>query len=417
MKNEYFISIYLDTRRKLKDFTYPVKLRVFTPAPRKQKLYPTKFKYSTKDFESIWETQKPLNIHKDARREIQLIVDYANSIAKKLNPFTHEEFEKQFKLKKDASGDIISYYTKKITDLKSIGKLNTAENYSSSLRSIKEFLKHETGKIPAKILFVQITVEFLKKYEYYMLNILKRKLTTVGIYLRPLRAIFNQAKLDNAITDQIYPFNKGLYQIPSPRKFKKSLSKEQLRALFEAVPSNSQQELARDFWFFLYNAAGMNVKDLALLRYENIQNDKIVYIREKTKQTAKTNALPVIVYLNDYSYAFIDNYGHGRDNPKSLVFDILNENMNESEQRLAIKNFTRFINQHIQKLAEANGLPKKISTYWSRHTFATNAIRNGASLEKISQALNHQDITTTLNYFAGFEDEAMREITDNLMYF
>ena len=56
MKQEYAISIYLDTRREKASGKYPVKLRVFTSTPRKQKLYPTKFEFTKKEFQSIWQT-------------------------------------------------------------------------------------------------------------------------------------------------------------------------------------------------------------------------------------------------------------------------------------------------------------------------------------------------------------------------
>jgi site-specific recombinase XerD len=91
--------------------------------------------------------------------------------------------------------------------------------------------------------------------------------------------------------------------------------------------------------------------------------------------------------------------------------------LTEVEKFKKSNNFTRLLNQHLKKLAKANGLPEEISVYWARHSFATNAIRSGASLEQISQALNHHDLATTKGYFAGFEDDAMRKLTENLMNF
>jgi hypothetical protein len=41
MEKPVFISLFLDKRRALRNGKYPVKLRVFTPYPRMQKLYPT----------------------------------------------------------------------------------------------------------------------------------------------------------------------------------------------------------------------------------------------------------------------------------------------------------------------------------------------------------------------------------------
>jgi len=50
MRQDYFISLYLDTRRELANKKYPVKLRVYTPTPRRQRLYPTSFEMTETEF-------------------------------------------------------------------------------------------------------------------------------------------------------------------------------------------------------------------------------------------------------------------------------------------------------------------------------------------------------------------------------
>ena len=87
------------------------------------------------------------------------------------------------------------------------------------------------------------------------------------------------------------------------------------------------------------------------------------------------------------------------------------------EQNRKIENFIRFLNQYIKELAVQEGLPEGISTYWARHSFATNAIRQGASMEFVSEALNHSDMQTTQRYFAGFENSAKKELMKKLMDF
>ena len=82
-----------------------------------------------------------------------------------------------------------------------------------------------------------------------------------------------------------------------------------------------------------------------------------------------------------------------------------------------IQNFTKFINQHIKKLAETVGVTTNISTYWARHSFTTNAIRNGASMEFIQDSLGHRDMKTTMNYWGGFEESVKRDISDKIMDF
>jgi hypothetical protein len=83
----------------------------------------------------------------------------------------------------------------------------------------------------------------------------------------------------------------------------------------------------------------------------------------------------------------------------------------------SIKSFTRFIKQHLKKLAGQEGLTGDVSTYWARHSFATNAIRNGASMELFSELLTYGDLKTTKGYFAGFSDEDKQQIAERLTAF
>jgi site-specific recombinase XerD len=63
------------------------------------------------------------------------------------------------------------------------------------------------------------------------------------------------------------------------------------------------------------------------------------------------------------------------------------------------------------------GLLENISYYWVRHSYATNAVRQGASMEYMQESLGHSDTKITQNYFAGFEEKAKKEIANKLMDF
>ena len=91
----YNISIFLDTRRVLKNGLYPVKLRAYSSLHKKAKLYPTEFEYSEKDFKSVWLTEKPRKIHQTERLKLQAVLTKANETAEQLNPFSFDKFERK----------------------------------------------------------------------------------------------------------------------------------------------------------------------------------------------------------------------------------------------------------------------------------------------------------------------------------
>ncbi|MBK8927543.1 MAG: phage integrase SAM-like domain-containing protein [Crocinitomicaceae bacterium] len=293
---DYNTAIVLDTRRKKKSGVYPVKLRVYSITSQTARLYTTQYDLSKKEFESVWQTEKPRKEYKNLRNEIQAIELDAVEVCKTLKPFSFPEFERKFFRNKGAGADIVYHYNQTIEKLTRQKSIGTASNYELSLKSLKAFVKHAKGKEPEKIKFTDITPDWLNKYEDYMVSDLKRTQTTVGIYLRPLRAIFNKAMAENEITPEIYPFGAKKYQIPTGRNTKKALAQKDLKALFEAQPIIPEQIKARDFWFFSYSCNGMNVKDIAQLRYADLKEDELVFYRAKTIKTSKTNLKPVNVF-------------------------------------------------------------------------------------------------------------------------
>ena len=114
-------------------------------------------------------------------------------------------------------------------------------------------------------------------------------ISTVGIYLRSLRAIYNVQNIDKSV----YPFGKGKnkYSIPTSKNTKKALAIEEIAKIYhyKAEP-NSTKEMAKDYWIFLYLCNGMNVKDFCLLKWENIESDMLVYKRAKTERSQHWSA-------------------------------------------------------------------------------------------------------------------------------
>lgn len=241
--------------------------------------------------------------------------------------------------------------------------------------------------------------------------------TTVSMYLRALRAIFNTAITNGDISNKIYPFGKEKtkYKIAKVRKVKKSLKQEELKKLFEATGS-PEQIRAKDFFFFSYNCSGMNFKDIANLTYSQIDGNRLKFFRKKTENTTSEQT-EISVYLTPFAHEVINKYGSQNKAASSFIFNIINKDMTAEQKQVAIKNFTRSVNQGLKKLAKYVGIDENISTYYARHSFSTNAIKSGASMELVSEQLGHADLKTTQNYFSGFEDDSIEDLTKKLMNF
>lgn len=411
MNQKPALSIYLDKRRALKNGKYPVKIRVFQSIPRKQKLYKTVFVFTESEFKSIWLTIKPREKYRESREEIQAVEKFANDIVKDLDPFTFVQFEKRL-FRKSGDGINVKYqYSEIIQELNDRKQVGTSGTYNLSQKSILNFCKSK------KISFEKLTLKdisnpWLKDYEAFMLG-LGKSTTTISIYLRALRAVFNKAISENEMGREYYPFGRRKYVIPAAQKRKKAYSKEQLSIFFQSKCENEKEQRAKDFWFLSYACNGMNIKDIALLKEADIYADYLEFIRAKTRITSKDKEKEIRVYLNEFSKSIIEKY---KVNPIGYWFGIINENDDAFRRQAKIKNFTRYINQHVKKIAERNNLPE-LSTYTARHSYASIGIKNGATMAFMQEALGHENIETTQNYFNGFDDETKKEFAQTLMDF
>lgn len=410
------ISIVLDKRRAKENNTYPVKLRVFNRVLKKDKRYSLDTDLTIKEFETIWINPDNVNLrgsNKEIRLKLQAIETRANDEAKQITVFDFDKFESKFFRKSTDKNNVKFHFDLVIERNLKNNKIGTAESYKYTLNSLAEFSEKEKKVNIEKLTFNLITVDWLKDYERFMLA-KEKSYTTIGIYTRTLRVVFNNAIESNDIITDIYPFGKNKYKIPTAKKVKKALSSKELKVLFEAKATNDNEQQAKDFWFFSYACNGMNFKDISLLKYSDIKQDSFSYYRAKTfdKTAEKTS---IIIHLTDFTKNIISKYGN--ENKTGYVFNIVSTKDSSQTQYSKIKNFTRLINDHIKRVAKANELPSDISTYWARHSFATQSIRKGATMEFISEALNHSDLSVTKHYFAGFEDEAKKTFANTLLDF
>lgn len=402
-------SIVLDTRRALLDGTYPIKLRV--TFNRTQKYYPTQFNATRADFEKYM-TRVPKGKEKQIRMALDSIEQKATSAIAELELFDFDQFQRKFYKNEQLRVDVYAYFDLAINEYKQNGQIGTASNYTCSKNSLKTFKD--------KLAFWEITPELLRAYERKLIAD-KKSISTVGIYLRPLKAIINRATEDGTLPkDYNYPFGSKTalkYQIPTSKNTKKALDMNEVKALFDyKAESNSWEEKALDFWKFSYMANGMNMKDISLLKRGDIKDGFIEFVRAKTVNTNRT-VIPIKVYLTDELKAIIAKYGKKNRGSNTLIFPIIRQTDTLENQAADLKQFIKMVNRYTRKVAAAIGIEKDCTTYTARHSTATILKRSGADIQQISEALGHASISTTRSYLGSFEDDSKKEMAKLLTAF
>ena len=91
--------------------------------------------------------------------------------------------------------------------------------------------------------------------------------------------------------------------------------------------------------------------------------------------------------------------------------------MDAENKRKAVKRFTRFINQHINKMCKENNLDIYISPSMARNSFASNFVNSGASLVDTLEAMGHSHLKTTEGYLQSLDEAKKKRIADSMMDF
>jgi len=397
-------KVVLDMRRPKKNGLYPVKIRV--TLNRVQKYYGIGMDLKPAEFERIQNG----SVRKDLKLYKEKIIHWQNktkNIIHKLDPFSFDEFEALLnEIGEQKIVDVYVLFERKIKLLNERGKISTARSYLDAKNSLKKF--------KSRLNLSKVTPGFLEDYEHHMIKGGK-SVTTISIYVRHLRTIFNQA-IDEGIIDRSkYPFGKNKYQPKAPRNVKKALTVEQIKSIIEYnIDIGSTQHLARDMWLLSYYCNGMNMKDIINLRFKNLDSGNIYFERLKTSSTNK-NPRPIIVSLIPEALEIIKRWKKKKRNDDDYIFPVLKNSMSE-EQKLNVKNqFIKTVNKYMKLIGEDIGYDKPLTTYAARHSYATILKRSGAPLGFISESLGHKSLQTTEAYLDSFEDVTRRKYAEMLV--
>lgn len=395
-------ELYLDSRAKSNGLCN-VKVRIYFN--RKYKYYSTDVDLSPQEFEKIMFGRRKTNEQKEVYIKLNKYLMKAEGIISKLgSAFSFYKFDEMYLEGRDVFNRVSSSFDKYISDLEAEGRVATASSYRCARNSLNDF------KMGVK--FADITPSFLKRYERWMLDNGK-SITTVGIYLRSLRSIFNQQDIDR----KLYPFGRGKYEIPTGRNIKKALTLEEISRIYNyKADPGSVEEMARDYWIFLYLCNGMNVKDFCSLRWENIDGDILTYQREKTKRTRRENK-KITVSLKPETWRIINRWGVRSVVPHSYIFPYYEIGMTATRKQEVSQQLIKTINKYMKRIARSVGINKNVTTYVARHSFATILKRSGTDIAMISDLLGHSNVSVTENYLDGFESDQIKKQTDVLTSF
>lgn len=399
------INFFLDASRPNAENKCLIKLNIYHKPIKKR--YATTFHATPEEWKKINSKNLRNEELKHIQEKLNEIKLRAKDILSKLKPFSFVAFEeKYFNKSMGSHNNTLKYwFDKYIKELHNAGQIGSSMLYKATINSINNF---KSG-----LSLNDITSTFLQEYENHLLNNGK-SISTIGIYMRQLRAIINQAIDANVFSIENYPFRK--YQVPAGRNIKKALQESELNKLFKYQPAEADLQKAIDFWIFSYLCNGMNFADIIELKPSNISGNYLHFIREKTKRTKKKDLRPIRVGLNPKAYEIIERQ-KTKDPKNPFLFPILEEGLTPLTTKHRCQRFIKWVNKRMGKIGQELGIEQKIGTYSARHSFSTILKRKGVSTEFIKEALGHSSMVTTENYLDSFTDDVKLEYANLLTDF
>ena len=235
--------------------------------------------------------------------------------------------------------------------------------------------------------FQDITREWLEGFDVW-LSRRGNRANSRSIHMRNIRAVFNDA-MDAGIT-VAYPFRR-LVPKPEPKR-KTVLSPMQLRTLFSAdVPEHQRKYI--DAFKLMFLLIGINTVDL--LTTASVVGERVEYIRSKTHK-------PYSIKLEPEAAEIIARYPSAAGHLISLG-DGLKD----------YRGVTYRFNKALQSVMPG------VTTYTARYSWATVAASLDIPKETIARALGHGGHSVT-DIYIDFDmrkvDEANRRVIDWVLY-
>lgn len=292
---------------------------------------------------------------------------------------------------------LIVYIEYLIEQKERMGKMGTARAFRSTLRSLQKFIANR------ELRFSDIDHRFIMEYETF-LEMGGAKQNTVCFYLRNLRTIYNLA-YNNGIEGEGYNAFQRI-RIAQCKTSKRALGRDVINKIATVDLSHDLTlDRARDLFLFSFYARGMPFVDIIYLQKSDIENNTIRYKRQKTKQHMTVAITTPLRHI-------IEKYHDSQEFVLPFINDSDHKTLYEKYQAA----YTKY-HRYLKRLQKYLDVPTPLTMHVARHSWATIAKEQGASVTQISEGLGHTSEKTTAIYLKEFDNSVINKINEQVVAF
>ncbi|MDR1764419.1 MAG: site-specific integrase [Dysgonamonadaceae bacterium] len=285
--------------------------------------------------------------------------------------------------------DFFRFTENRLKLLKDRGKTGTYMPLRNALHCFRRFW----GNKPLD--FNNLSIQILENFIFYCQKE-KHKKNSIANYLTYIRSMFNAA-IDEYNMNPAQPviFNYPFKRIKIEREatVNRNLSVETIRQIRDFNPESLQMQIAIDMFVLQLYLFGINAKDLFYLKPENVVDGRLQFNRHKTNRFYNIKIEPEAAAIiekykgNMFLLWFADTSCQFRDTGYK-------PHTRQSEfQWINSKAWLYMLNKQLQRVEKALDLQLvcPLTTYFSRHSFASIMREIGISKDDISLCLGHKD--------------------------
>lgn len=290
-----------------------------------------------------------------------------------------------------------AFMQNEIEKLVKSGQSSTARNYLSAKKSFMEFVDDEY--LPFKALTGQLVLEYEKWLKRH--SVLRN---TSSFYMRQLRSVYNKA-VEYRLTTQKHPFTAVYTGVDKTKK--RAVNESVITRLLALDVRDYPQSLtfAKDLFLLSFYMCGIAFVDLAYLKKENIKSGVIRYTRHKTDVTMEVKMEGCILEIfNRYA--------------KESCFDYLLPIITEADEKKAYLQYLNkrsYYNKLLKRLSVMLKLEIPLTSYVSRHTWATVARDMNIPISVISAGMGHTSEHMTRIYLASLDESTISQANLKIM--
>jgi integrase/recombinase XerD len=376
-----YFKVLLNDKRQKADNIYPIVVRVTFNRNN------TTFNTGIRVKNNLWDepSAKVKHQHPNAQAYNKTIADFHSKIQdisyKLINSdkFNFETLKEHLtdNIKPTVIPAVITFKgfaEKLINEMFAVNETGNAIIYQTALNRLMSWVNNRN------LTFIELDYTLLEAFRRQLIKDGMRP-NSVSNYFRTLRAIYNKAIKAKLVDRSNYPFLD--IQVKTEKTAKRAITLEDLRKILHgALKLESPAWHSRNYFLLSFALRGASFTDLAYLKQENIEKGMLIYKRRKTGTKLCISVTSEIEKL----------LTHYRGIPSVYLLPILQDNIIEGSRtaKKVIAQWIKTTNKYLGRIASNLNIDDEITTYVSRHTWATAAKKLGFSNELIAECMGHE---------------------------